>query len=55
MHEHGRKPITYEVPFYQHYHDIISTLFDEQPDTDGIFASDDIMAVAVMTEAKNGE
>ncbi|MFF3508034.1 substrate-binding domain-containing protein, partial [Bacillus velezensis] len=35
-----------------HYHDIISTLFDEQPDTDGIFASDDIMAAAVMTEAK---
>ncbi|MEC3655150.1 LacI family DNA-binding transcriptional regulator [Bacillus siamensis] len=52
MRKHGRQPITYEVPFYQHDRDIISSLFDEQPDTDGIFASDDLMAAAVMTEAK---
>ncbi len=52
MHEHGRQPITYEVPFHQNYQDTISKLFDEQPAADGIFASDDIMAAAVITEAK---
>ncbi len=52
MREHGRQPITYEVSFHEDYQNIISKLFDEQPAVDGIFASDDIMAAGVMTEAK---
>ncbi|XVK82874.1 transcriptional regulator [Bacillus stercoris] len=52
MREHGRQPITYEVSFHEDYQNIISKLFDEQPAVDGIFASDDIMAAGVITEAK---
>ncbi|MDY7046937.1 substrate-binding domain-containing protein, partial [Virgibacillus sp. M23] len=52
MREHGRQPITYEVSFHEDYQNIISKLFDEQPAVDGLFASDDIMAAGVITEAK---
>ncbi|ATH93779.1 MULTISPECIES: LacI family DNA-binding transcriptional regulator [Bacillus] len=52
MKEHGRQPVTYEVPFHQNYQECISRLFDEQPNADGIFASDDLIAAAVLTEAK---
>ncbi|AKQ75460.1 LacI family DNA-binding transcriptional regulator [Bacillus licheniformis] len=52
MKEHGRKPVTYEVPFHQNYQEYISRLFDEQPNADGIFASDDLIAAAVLNQAK---
>lgn len=52
MREHGREPLTYEVPFDQNYQEVITKLFDEHPSTDGVFASDDLMAAAVITEAK---
>ncbi|MCY8149727.1 LacI family DNA-binding transcriptional regulator [Bacillus paralicheniformis] len=52
MRQHGRQPITYEVPFHQNQREIISKLFNEQPAADGIFASDDLMAATVITEAK---
>ncbi|MHC5561018.1 LacI family DNA-binding transcriptional regulator [Bacillus spizizenii] len=52
MREYGRQPITYEVSFHEDYRNIISKLFDEQPAVDGIFASDDIIAAGVITEAK---
>ncbi|MFZ0476725.1 MAG: substrate-binding domain-containing protein, partial [Halobacillus sp.] len=32
--------------------DIIKQMFDEQPDIDGVFASDDLIALAVMREAE---
>ncbi|MGE7878478.1 LacI family DNA-binding transcriptional regulator [Peribacillus muralis] len=55
MMENGRTPITYEVSntFDQQIHrELICKLFDEQPEVDGIFASDDLIAASVMAEAK---
>ncbi|MCP3028465.1 LacI family DNA-binding transcriptional regulator [Halobacillus sp. A5] len=47
---------TYEIPGVvdtEQHNRIIKQLFDEQPDMDGVFASDDILALAVMREAEN--
>lgn len=56
MKEAGRTPETYHVPdvaFLESSIDIIKQLFEEHPDVDGIFASDDLLAVRTMQYAEN--
>lgn len=55
MKEQGRLPITYEVSPRQSHKEVISKLFDEHPEVDGIFASDDLIAASVIAESKNAE
>lgn len=55
MEKHGKLPITYEVPETfdrQSQQEVISKIFDERPEVDGIFASDDLIAASVIAEAK---
>ncbi len=52
MKEQGRLPITYEVSPLQSHKEVISKLFDEHPEVDGIFASDDLIAASVIAESK---
>lgn len=47
MRENQLTPLVYEIG-----DDIISKLFDENPEVDGIFASDDLIAANVLREAK---
>lgn len=51
MKENNLKAITYEVD--RNDEEIIKQLFDENPQVDGIFASDDVIASRVMREAKS--
>jgi LacI family transcriptional regulator, sucrose operon repressor len=48
----GKLPITYEVSPQKSREEVIVKLFDEHPEVDGIFASDDLIAAAVITEAR---
>ncbi|RYM05037.1 LacI family transcriptional regulator [Sporolactobacillus sp. THM7-7] len=53
--EHGRIPLTYEIPKSLIYHENVKTvrkIFAERPEVDGIFASDDLLAATVISEAK---
>ncbi|RAS78374.1 LacI family DNA-binding transcriptional regulator [Priestia endophytica] len=52
MKEYKRLPITYEVSPQKSRQEVISKLFDEHPEVDGIFASDDLIAAAVITESR---
>ncbi|MTT33319.1 LacI family DNA-binding transcriptional regulator [Terrilactibacillus sp. BCM23-1] len=55
MMKEDRSPITYELreSLNKNYtKTVINQLFDEHPDVDGIFASDDLIAAAVISEAK---
>ena len=55
MSENNLKHTTYEIPSFtetEEQDDIIKQMFDEQPDIDGVFASDDLIALAVMREAE---
>ncbi|MCP3764931.1 LacI family DNA-binding transcriptional regulator [Domibacillus sp. A3M-37] len=52
MKENGREFITYEIPVMGPAEKIISQLFDEQLDVDGIFASDDHIASRIIAEAR---
>lgn len=54
MQEHGRTAITYEIASALNRHEqqkVIAQLFQEHPEVDGIFASDDLIAATVITEA----
>lgn len=56
MKKWGMTPLIYELPFnFQHEYMtlIIKQIFMEHPDVDGIFASDDLIAASVLTEAAN--
>ncbi|GAE29310.1 sucrose operon repressor ScrR [Halalkalibacter hemicellulosilyticusJCM 9152] len=58
MNSYSRTPITYSVENVldsNNHIKVISTLFDQHPDVDGIFASDDLLAAAVIVEAKKRE
>ncbi|MEK5379915.1 LacI family DNA-binding transcriptional regulator [Niallia sp. FSL W8-0635] len=50
MKEHGRNPITYET--LGDNEATINKLFEEHPEVDGIFASDDLIAATVLRVAK---
>ena len=50
MNEHGRNPITYET--LGDNEATINKLFEEHPEVDGIFASDDLIAATVLRVAK---
>lgn len=52
MKENEMNFITYEIPVMGPAEKIIHQLFDDQPDVDGIFASDDHLASRVIAEAK---
>lgn len=52
MKENMMEFMTYELPVMGPLEKIISRLFDEQPDVDGIFASDDHIASRVIAEAR---
>ncbi|OAB47145.1 LacI family DNA-binding transcriptional regulator [Paenibacillus antarcticus] len=55
MEGHGRQAITYEVrdPFRQQNHyEVIDRLFDECPNVDGLFASNDLVAASFIAEAR---
>ncbi|MET1031414.1 LacI family DNA-binding transcriptional regulator [Domibacillus tundrae] len=55
MKENGMPFKTYEIPVTaqeQQVVSVISRLFNENPDMDGVFASDDQLAARVLTEAK---
>lgn len=56
MNELNMNPITYEVPdvaFLEKNIETIKKLFHDHPDVDGIFASDDLIAINVIQHAKN--
>ncbi len=56
MQEAGRTAETYHIPdvaFLESNIDIIKQLFKERPDVDGIFASDDLLAVRTMQYAES--
>lgn len=56
MREAGRTPQTYHVPgiaFLESNIDIIKQLFREHPDVDGIFASDDLLAIRTLQYAES--
>ncbi|TKD70779.1 LacI family DNA-binding transcriptional regulator [Pseudalkalibacillus hwajinpoensis] len=50
MERNGLTPLTYE---YEANDSVFSLLFEENPEVDGIFASDDLIAARVMQEARN--
>lgn len=55
MNNNGRTPITYEVPDVfdrQSQQQVISKIFDDYPNVDGVFASNDLFAASFITEAK---
>lgn len=55
MNELNMNPITYEVPdvaFLEKNIETIKKLFHDHPDVDGIFASDDLIAIKVIQYAK---
>jgi LacI family sucrose operon transcriptional repressor len=55
MVKHGRAPITFEIPEVfdrQSQHQVISAIFNECPDVDGVFASNDLFAASFIAEAK---
>ncbi|MEF3329834.1 MULTISPECIES: LacI family DNA-binding transcriptional regulator [Oceanobacillus] len=55
MKEAGRTPETYHVPdvaFLESNIDVIKKLFRENPDVDGIFASDDLLAIRTLQYAE---
>lgn len=52
MKEHKMEALTYEIPVMGNTEEIVSRLFDEQPDVDGVFASDDKIAARVIAEAR---
>ena len=52
MKEQSRLPITDEVSPRQSHQEVISKLFDEHPQVDGIFSSDDLFAASVIAESK---
>ncbi|WP_339180773.1 LacI family DNA-binding transcriptional regulator [Oceanobacillus sp. FSL W7-1293] len=56
MHDAGRIPLTYHVPnvaYLESNIDIIKQLFKENPDVDGIFASDDLLAIRTLQYAES--
>lgn len=56
MKKHGREPIIYELPVNfntQHATERIQKIFNEHQDVDGVFASDDLIAALVLSEAAN--
>ncbi|GIO22111.1 LacI family DNA-binding transcriptional regulator [Oceanobacillus sp. J11TS1] len=56
MQEAGRTPETYHVPdvaFLESNIDIIKQLFRDHPDVDGIFASDDLLAIRTLQYAES--
>ncbi|MEH7474462.1 LacI family DNA-binding transcriptional regulator [Priestia megaterium] len=52
MKEYGKLPITYEVSPQKSREEVVAELFDEHPEVDGIFASDDLLAALVVAEAQ---
>ncbi|MGE7717751.1 LacI family DNA-binding transcriptional regulator [Priestia megaterium] len=55
MLKNGKKPIIYEIPEMfnrQSQQDVISTIFQEYPEVDGVFATNDLVAASFITEAK---
>ncbi|WP_059102972.1 LacI family DNA-binding transcriptional regulator [Shouchella shacheensis] len=55
MAQNGLPHVTYEVPHVFDRNEqerVIKKMFDEHPDVDGVFASDDLMALAVIREAR---
>lgn len=55
MQEHGRTTITYEIANAldrDEQQKVIAQLFQEHPQVDGIFASDDLIAATVIAEAQ---
>ncbi|QGQ45231.1 LacI family DNA-binding transcriptional regulator [Metabacillus sediminilitoris] len=55
MMKNGRTPITFEIPEVfdkQSQQQVISQIFNECPDIDGLFASNDLFAASFITEAK---
>ncbi|MFJ7977372.1 LacI family DNA-binding transcriptional regulator [Peribacillus sp. NPDC096379] len=55
MKKHGRVPTTYEVPGAfdrKSQQEVISRIFDEYPEVDGVFASNDLFAASFISEAK---
>jgi LacI family transcriptional regulator, sucrose operon repressor len=55
MNEQGKTPITYEISNTfdrKIQQEVICKLFDEHPEVDGIFASDDLVAASVIVEAQ---
>lgn len=55
MNNNRRTPITYEVPDVfdrQSQQQVISKIFDDYPNVDGVFASNDLFAASFITEAK---
>ncbi|MDP4552627.1 LacI family DNA-binding transcriptional regulator [Alkalihalobacillus macyae] len=50
MESKGLTPLTYE---YESNDSVFSLLFEENPEVDGVFASDDLIAARVMQEARN--
>lgn len=56
MREHGLNPISYSVDFNIPYEDkiqIFNRIFNEHPDVEGIFASNDLDAALIMKIAKS--
>ena len=56
MEKYGRDPIIYEIPevFNQKsQQDVISRLFQERPDVDGVFATNDLFASSVINQAQS--
>ncbi|MDX8045297.1 LacI family DNA-binding transcriptional regulator [Gracilibacillus sp. S3-1-1] len=55
LRERGRDPIVYETPsvaFLEENINVIEQLFREHPDVDGIFASDDLLALKIIQYAE---
>ncbi|RYL95878.1 LacI family transcriptional regulator [Sporolactobacillus sp. THM7-4] len=55
MREAGITPVTYELPeslIYRRCLETVRKLFNDHPETDGIFASDDLIAATVFSEAE---
>jgi LacI family sucrose operon transcriptional repressor len=55
MHKSGMSPITFEIPEVfdkKSQQQVISEIFDECPNLDGVFASNDLFAASFITEAK---
>ncbi|MBT2758476.1 LacI family DNA-binding transcriptional regulator [Mesobacillus foraminis] len=56
MERNGRAPIIYEIPEVfdrQSQQEVISRIFEEHPDVDGVFATNDLFAASFINEAKS--
>ncbi|MEK3806961.1 LacI family DNA-binding transcriptional regulator [Bacillus sp. FSL H8-0547] len=56
MKEHGREPVIYEIPEVfnpESQRAVVTKMYNEWPEVDGVFAANDLFAATIINEARN--